>query len=146
MVISNNSGCGGAAISRREFGETIAVINRSFPHWFSDNFNQYSNNEPNLPIDQHMLIALIAPRPVYIASAADDAWADPKGEYLSGYYAGEVYRLYDQPTLQHVEPPEIDTPLHDAVIGYHKRTGKHDVMDYDWEQYLKFAKKWLLNR
>lgn len=138
IVISNNSGCGGAAPSKRTFGETVWRINNSFPHWFCDNFNRYSNNEGELPIDQHQLIALMAPRPVYIASATEDKWADPKGEFLSGKLAEPVYQLFDKPGLGVDSWPAPDTPV-GKFIGYHLRTGKHDVTPYDWERYMDFA-------
>ena len=141
-VIANNSGCGGAALSKRQYGETVGRINEAFPHWFAGNFKKYSNNEQALPADQHQLLALIAPRPLYIAAAEDDKWADPKGEFLSAFHATPVYRLYNKDGMPSDVMPQANKPVH-ATLAYHLRTGGHDVTAYDWEQYIRWADKYL---
>lgn len=139
LAISNDSGCTGAALARRRRGETIKDINRSAPHWTCRNYKKYSGKEETLPVDQHQLIALMAPRLVYVASATQDGWADPEGEFLSCVHAGPVYRLFGLSGVGSAHMPKPDQPLHDGHIGYHLRTGKHDLTEYDWNCFMDFA-------
>lgn len=139
IVISNCSGNTGAALSRRKFGETVRVINEHFPHWFCNNYKKYNDNENALPIDQHMLIALMAPRPVYVTSASEDLWADPKGSYLSLINAQNAFKLYGKDVTVPTNPPAIDSAIIQSQLGYHNRKGVHNLTAFDWQQFIYFA-------
>lgn len=142
LVISNDSGCCGAALHRRVYGETIEVITHYFPHWFVASFKDYACREPELPFDQHWLVALSAPRPVCIASATMDRWADPKGEFLSGVHASEVYQLFGvkgMPADVMPEPGEYVS----GEVSYHLREGKHDQTIFDWQHFMDLADRFV---
>lgn len=141
-VFSGESGCGGAVIVRRGFGETVASINGYAPHWFSQNFKTYNDRVDELPVDWHELVALIAPRPVYIATAEEDYWGDPQGSFLSGLHAAPVYRLFGKNGYGTEAMPPTETAIGD-YIGYHNRKGGHGVTDYDWDRWLDFADRHL---
>jgi hypothetical protein len=142
MVISSCSGEGGASLARRNYGETVKNLTDAFPYWFAENLHKYAEHVDQLPVDMHELIALIAPRPVYVTGAQDDRWADPKGEFLACVGAGPVYRLLGKDDLGTTEMPPVNTPiLH--TLAFHIRTGKHEVTEFDWEQFLQFADKYL---
>jgi hypothetical protein len=138
IAISNDSGNSGAALSRRNFGESVKNILR-FTHWFCPNYKQYADNEDMLPVDQHMLLALMAPRGVYVASAAEDLWADPKGQYLSLLEAQVAYNLYGIKHNFSTEMPEVNKQIIQSHAGFHNREGKHNMTSYDWQQFIKFA-------
>jgi hypothetical protein len=138
MVISNESGEGGATISRREYGERTRNLNTSFPHWFDGNFKKYNDRETEMPFDAHMLLSLTAPRALYVASAEEDRWSDPKGEFLAAAQASPVWELFGKKGIGTMEMPGLHQPVGE-MVRYHIRAGKHDVTAYDWEQYLKFA-------
>lgn len=142
LAISSQSGCGGAALCRRRLGETVEAITAVFPHWFSRNFERYANREDALPVDQHMLLALAAPRPLYVSSASLDLWADPRGEFMAAKAAEPVYRLLGAGGLDTDRMPEVDRPVGSA-LAYHVRSGVHDLTLWDWLQYLAFADRHL---
>jgi hypothetical protein len=141
MIISNESGEGGAALSKRWYGETVGIINQKFPHWFAGNYKKYNDNTAALPVDQHMLLSLMAPRPLYVASAEGDQWSDPKGEFLAARKADPVYALFNKKGIGTDSMPGLHQPVGETV-RYHIRAGKHDVTLYDWQQYLAFADKY----
>lgn len=140
IACSIQSGCGGASLAHRCIGERIACIVRAFPHWFCPDYSQCADNEAHLDFDMHYLLALMAPRSVYVSSATNDVWADPKGEFLALSAADPVFRLLDRPGLGTSVMPPPDTPV-GLSNGYHIRTGIHSVVPFDWEAYIAFAKR-----
>lgn len=145
ITISNESGNSGAALSRRNFGETVARITENFPYWFCPNYQQFANNEDRLPIDQHMLLALIAPRAVYVASAVEDLWADPKGQYLALKESQPVFNLYGIETNLPEKMPAVNEQVIRPHMGFHNREGKHNMTPYDWQQFINFANEYFNN-
>ena len=139
MVVSNDSGEGGAALARRPYGETTERINTAFPHWFNANYKKYNGRESTLPVDQHMLLSLVAPRALYVASADEDLWADPRGEFLALAHSSPVFALWGDRQIAPGAMPPVDTPLIVGRRGYHVRTGGHDLTLYDWSRFADFA-------
>lgn len=146
LAISSQSGCAGAALWRRKYGETLEKMVTRFPYWLCRNAAKFANNEDDLPVDQHMLLACIAPRPVYVHSGVEDRWADPLGEYLSAYHASEVYRLLGKKGLDSATPPLVGTTLVTSDVGYHNRPGGHSIEPFDWTTFLAFATHHLQRR
>ncbi len=139
LVISNESGCGGAALARRKFGETVTRINTSFPHWFCLNYKKYSDNENSMPVDMHMALALIAPRALYVACASDDLWGDPKGSYLALYNSLPVFQLLNTGSNLPEIMPSLNTPVKSGRVGFHVRDGVHNLLLKDWNWFIDFA-------
>lgn len=136
-VLSTESGKGGQSLYRRNLGETIGHLEHSFPYWFCENYRQWVDHDDRIPVDGNLLLSLIAPRPLYVASAAGDEWSDPRGEFESAVSASRVYALLGRHGLESTETRAVDRSVqHD--VGYHVRSGKHDVTAFDWAQYLDF--------
>lgn len=135
MVLSNESGAGGAKLFRRGVGEEIARLHKYFPYWYCSNFWKYAGHDTELPFDQYMVIALVAPRPIYIGSAEGDTWSDPLGEFLGAKAADRVYQFLGTDGLPAEVQPRVNTSVQ-GTMGYHLRSGVHEVRDFDWTQYL----------
>jgi hypothetical protein len=141
MAVSSSSGETGAALARRVHGETISKINEGFPYWFATNYKQFNAKEDDLPVDQHELLALIAPRLLYVSSSEKDDWADPLGEFLSTVHATPVFHLYGVKGMETDKMPGLSQPLHSGNIAYHIKPGPHAMIEYDWQRYMDFFDK-----
>jgi len=154
MAVPSQAGCGGTAPSRvapdlakpgtngRPTAETVAVINKAFPHWFCGNFKAFNEAPDRLPFDQHELVALCAPRPVMLSNATEDQWANPTGQFDVLKGAEPVYRLVAKDGLGSETMPEVGKPLN-SRLGYYIRPGKHSMTGEDWRVWLDFADRWL---
>ena len=139
LLISAESATGGAKLFRHVAGEKIRQVNERFPHWFCENFRAYNDRDASMPFDQHEVLALVAPRPIYASSSEGKlSFVDPLGEFLALKAAGPVYRLFSAGGVPADEMPPLDHSTH-GQLGYHHRTGGHDVTAFDWDEYLDFC-------
>jgi hypothetical protein len=138
LVCSGLSGCAGATLVRRGYGETVASITGFAPYWFAENFRTFADRVNELPIDWHELIACIAPRPLYIATAVEDYWNDPRGQFIAAVAAEPVYRLLGKTGLGTTKYPEVGVSVGET-IRFHCRPGGHGLTSYDWAQFVAFA-------
>lgn len=144
VVIASCSGEGGAALSRRNFGETVAHLTEPtrFPYQFAANYGRYGADTDSMPMDAHMLVALIAPRPLLLSTGSTDNWSDPKGEFYAAVEAGKVYELLGKDDLGTNVMPQAEQPIFNT-LGYVMHEGGHGVLPQDWKYYLEFIKRYL---
>ncbi len=143
IVFSSCSGEMGASLARRDYGETVDDMAVNFSWQFAGNYRKYIGRWNAMPVDAHMLIALLAPRPVFITGGTKDQWADPHGEFLAEVAAGPVYRLLGHKDLGATETPPLDRPLVSGDLGFHYHTGGHTITPTDWAAFLEFAERYL---
>lgn len=139
LAISNDSGTAGAALTRVSHGGTMRDMITHFPYWVAPNYFRFADQPADLPVDQHELLALLAPRLVYVASAAEDSHSDPAAEFRSCVEAGSVFQLFGLPGVGRAEFPAPNSARHEGAIGYHLRSGIHDLTEIDWSYFLDFA-------
>ena len=132
----------GAALSRRDYGETVDDMAQHFPYWFDGNFQKWVGRWKEMPVDAHLLIALSAPRPVFVTGGSQDQWADPVGEFKALVAAGPVYRLLGRKDLGTTDLPPLDTPQISGDLGWYYHTGPHAATAEDWKAFLQFLDKY----
>jgi hypothetical protein len=131
----------GASLIRRDWGETLDDMAQNFAYQFAGNFRKWAGRWGELPVDQHMLIALCAPRPVYVNGGLTDQWSDPKGEFLALEAAGPVYRLLGAKGLGVTEVPPLDEPVAGGDLAFHYHSRGHTAVPADWKAFLDFAER-----
>jgi hypothetical protein len=143
LVFASCSGEMGASLARRDYGETVDDVTANFPWWMAENFQKFSGRWSEMPVDSHMLIALCAPRPVFVTGGTQDQWADPHGMFLAQVGAGPVYRLLGKKDLGTTTLPPLDMPLTSGSLGFHYHTGGHTISSADWKAFLDFTDRHL---
>lgn len=144
LSVSNDSGCLGAAMQHGNTGEQYHQIVGAYPFWFADSFTEIVRESRQLPMDQHLMLSLLAPRLLYVASATNDDWADPASEFLGAKMAGPAFEMMGGSGIPLDTPmPAPDSPIFSGNVGYHIRTGGHSLTEYDWMQFIRFAKEHL---
>jgi hypothetical protein len=134
-VIAHQSGTGGASLNRNKEGETVGDITESYPHWFSQKYASYAGHEEDMPVDQHALLALIAPRPIFLGNARRDTWSDPNGAFRAAIGASPVYKLYGK---QGLSQAKLKPYKPDSDIAFYIRGGTHGIVKEDWPAFLAF--------
>lgn len=144
LVIASCSGEGGASLSRRNYGETIKhlVEPTRYPYQFCANYAKYADRVDQFPVDAHMLLALIAPRPVLLQTGNTDRWSDPKGEYLAAVAATPVFRLLGKEGIDSAELPAAGKPILNTM-GYYMHAGGHGSVPSDWDHFFKYMETYL---
>lgn len=149
LVISNDSGNTGASLTRDNHGETIRSINAFFPHWFSSQYKAHAEDVDALPVDQHLLLACMAGRKVYVACADGDLWADPQGAWNSLMASRPAFELCGQPVIpdgclpEGQSQPAAGEHFATEAMGYHNRAGWHDIQGEDWAYYFDYMDAYL---
>ncbi|MFV0379571.1 MAG: hypothetical protein ACK5KQ_01920 [Anaerorhabdus sp.] len=143
VAFANSSGTVGSSLSRENTGEPVSAINFLFKNWFVDKFDEYSKNEESMEFDQHMLLAAIAPRKVYLSNGTIDFWADPVGEYESLKLAASALNIYGYNSTLAKEKPGADYPIHTEYFGWHNVDRNHNIGTDNWEYYLDYVNEFL---
>ena len=134
-VIAHQSGTGGASLNKRKKGESVGEITTSYPHWFSKSYADMAGSEDEMDVDQHALLALIAPRPIFLGNARRDVWSDPNGAFRAAQSASSVYNLYNKQGLMQ---SDLKSFVPSADISFYIRPGTHGVVEEDWPAFLEF--------
>ncbi len=141
-VIAHQSGTGGATLTKSLNGESVKKITEEYPHWFNEKYASYSKNEAEIPVDQHMLIALVAPRPVLLGNSWNDVWSDPNGAYRAAQGADAAYKLLGTQGL--AQTGMKDSDITKGELAFQISKGHHGIRAYDWEDFLSFLDHWFL--